>query len=518
MPFQRPLLTLTRKGQGAIVLAAVFLAPLWLVSPACASQNPVRTTKNPQSDHHKSKRELRLLFTGDVLFSQQVAAEIRLRHQSPWVNLGELLHSADWVGGNLEGAVGASSNCREVSPSSPCFAIDPSLLALARSAGFAALGNENNHAGDLGPAGRESTRQALGAADLLPLTFEGSPAFVRLGQLTIAVVSVTTVADHDGIPAELPSITLEQKLRLAHALANVVVVSVHWGSELIDWPTERQRQQATWLIAHGADVIFGHHPHVVQSPECVAGKPVFFSLGNHIFDQKYPATKEGLIADCRITGASLSCGALRTRTPSGSSFPMDARTDPSMGQRLAACPVELHPPLTVSGFVLRPEPSSPGEKSGEFSIDGFTGPYGAEWAWRTRPAPAVSLEAGKLEGPRKSQFLLSLERHESPIDSERDPRPYVYEVGPHGFIARWRGSALAWPLLDARLLPGSDGVLCALHRRDSFLMLSPESKGTRLAAYRWNGFGFDGIADKGVVSACRALFPENTSVATNPQR
>jgi poly-gamma-glutamate synthesis protein (capsule biosynthesis protein) len=108
--------------------------------------------------------------------------------------------------------------------------------------------------------------------------------------------------------------------------------------------------------------------------------------------------------------------------------------------------------------------------------------------------------------------LLSLERHASPIDSELEPRPYVYEVGPHGFIARWRGSALAWPLLDARLLPESGSVLCALHRRDSFLVLSPESKGTRVAAYHWNGFGFDGITDEGVVSQCQALFDEERVV------
>ena len=122
-----------------------------------------------------------------------------------------------------------------------------------------------------------------------------------------------------------------------------------------------------------------------------------------------------------------------------------------------------------------------------------------------------------MEGPTKPQLLLSLERRASPIDSERDPRPYVYEVGPHGFIARWRGSALAWPLLDARLLPRSSSVLCALHRHDSFLMLSPQSKGTRVAAYRWNGFGFDGIADEGINSACRDLWGEQGFGSSQPQ-
>jgi poly-gamma-glutamate synthesis protein (capsule biosynthesis protein) len=225
-----------------------------------------------------------------------------------------------------------------------------------------------------------------------------------------------------------------------------------------------------------------------------------------VFDQKYPATKEGLIADCRIRGGSLHCAALRTHTMSGSSFPGEAITDDGVGQALAACRVQLHPTLLVSGYTLRPQPSSPHDDSSEFWIEGFAGPPSNERAWRTRPAPVLSLEAGNLEGPNKPQFLLSVERHASPIDSERDPRPYVYQVGPHGFIARWRGSALAWPLLDARLLPGSDGVLCALHRRDSFLVLSPQSKGTRVAAYRWNGFGFDGITDEGAVSGCRALF------------
>jgi len=167
--------------------------------------------------------------------------------------------------------------------------------------------------------------------------------------------------------------------------------------------------------------------------------------------------------------------------------------------------------------MLRPQPSSPQGNLGEIWIEGFADPQGSERAWRTRPAPVLSMEAGNLEGPAKSQFLLSLESHASPIDSERDPRPYVYEVGPHGFIARWRGSALAWPLLDARLLPRSSSVLCALHRRDSFLMLSPESRGTRVAAYRWNGFGFEGVADEGIISACRDLLGEQEFVIAPPQ-
>jgi poly-gamma-glutamate synthesis protein (capsule biosynthesis protein) len=95
-------------------------------------------------------------------------------------------------------------------------------------------------------------------------------------------------------------------------------------------------------------------------------------------------------------------------------------------------------------------------------------------------------------------LLLSLERHPSSIDNEVGLRPYVYAVGGNGLIARWRGSALAWPLLDA--VATSNGVLCALHRGDSFLVSNPQTGGTRIAAYRWNGFGFSGIDSPAVCS------------------
>jgi poly-gamma-glutamate synthesis protein (capsule biosynthesis protein) len=239
-------------------------------------------------------------------------------------------------------------------------------------------------------------------------------------------------------------------------------------------------------------------------------------LGNHVFDQKYVATKEGLIADCRIRQNALRCSNLRTHTPIASSFPELANGYAPADNPLASCEVPLHSTLTISGYALRPQPSLPETTSREIWMDGFMseGPQAGRLAWRTRPAEVLSLEAGRLAGPNSAMFLLSLEKHLSPIDSENDPRPYVYEVGRSGFIARWRGSALAWPLVDAQLLSGQDGVLCALHRNDSFLMLSPQSKATRVAAYRWNGFGFDGISAEATVSACRNLLGVATA---NPE-
>lgn len=67
--------------------------------------------------------------------------------------------------------------------------------------------------------------------------------------------------------------------------ADIVIVSVHWGRELCSEPSVRQVELAEKIISAGADIITGHHPHVVQPYRRIKGGHVFFSLGNFVFDQ-----------------------------------------------------------------------------------------------------------------------------------------------------------------------------------------------------------------------------------------
>ncbi|HEY6305224.1 MAG TPA: CapA family protein [Candidatus Angelobacter sp.] len=91
------------------------------------------------------------------------------------------------------------------------------------------------------------------------------------------------------------------------------------------------------MVEEGADLILGHHPHVIQRPECVSGRPVFFSLGNHVFDQANPKTKEGMIADCRIYAGRLRCQEIRTHTGPGTAIPVLAEPDGKSNAALATC-------------------------------------------------------------------------------------------------------------------------------------------------------------------------------------
>lgn len=439
----------------------------------------------------------RLVFTGDVLLAREVRREIDLRGKaSPWAGTADFFRGADWVMGNFEGAVGEETDCS----GKLCFAVASSYLRFAKDAGFTAFGVENNHAADLGGEGRRATLRSLVANDLRAVTFAASPAFLRKQGYVFSFLAVNNVAGKDGVREEIPSAALGQKIRLAKSLSDWVVVNVHWGAELADWPQPKQREMAAWLVAEGADVVIGHHPHVVQTPECIDGRPVFFSLGNHVFDQKYPQTKEGLLADCAVDSGKLVCRGVGTRTPTNSAFPA-LKEDTS--SPIAFCSVPPGKPVVVDGYTLRPRIAENEFIDGEIVLEGRK--EGAR-PWTVPARRLLSLTRGHLKKGAKD-FLFTLETHHSSIDREQSPRPYVYEIGPRGLVAKWRGSALAWPLVDGKLLrTGTLDYLCALHRKDSFIALSPQTKETRTAVYRWNGFGFSGEEDPKIVSQCRSAF------------
>lgn len=441
-------------------------------------------------------RPTRLLFGGDVLLSRGVASELS-RTQTPLpAELSALFRNATWSAANLEGAVGDARGCAGAT-NPPCFSISAEHLRLLNDLGLSAVTVENNHAADLLEAGRASTHASLISRKIEPLTFEHSPTFIRIGALTASVVALSTIAGRDGVRVEVPSLALEQKLRVARQLSHLVVVLIHWGSELMDIAGPEQRRVAEWLVMHGADIIVGHHPHVIQAPECISGRPVFFSLGNLVFDQAYPATREGLVADCGFAGHSFRCGATVVAAHPKSFLPGPVGPHEPSRALAQTCPAPLHHPISVGGTTLTGERTPAGIR--------LVGRDGERLLFRTHPLPLLSLQAVQLKSDGSLPSLFTLQRHYSSLDRHEEPRPYVYAVGAQGLTARWRGSGLAWPLMDAAFLPRMEGTLCALHRGDSFLLPDPETRQTRMAAYRWNGFGFSGLEQTEVLEQCRAL-------------
>jgi poly-gamma-glutamate synthesis protein (capsule biosynthesis protein) len=432
--------------------------------------------------------DIKLLFTGDILLSRNVRKEISQKDSNPWLNLIPEFEQADLVMGNLEGAVGSRSDIPYAS--NLIFDISDESVHLMKDAGFSIITLENNHSNDLGPANKDSTILKLNSTGITPVNMENSPWFIKVKDLTLSVIAINLIKDRSGLQDSIPSIQIQQKLRLARSLSDFVIISIHWGNELLDWPGKYQRESADWLIDNGADLIIGHHPHVIQSPEIIKGKPVFFSLGNHLFDQKYSDSKKGLIVECVLKNRKASYTGLLTRTVKNSFYPEIEKRITFDYKKIG-----LRQEQKFHNYTLRPVSILQG-REGKVILNGMSN---KKMKWSSQPISLIAISEAKFDDQIK--YLFTLEKHYSSLDNEEAPRPYVYMITDTGLQALWRGSGLTRPLIDASLTKDKK-YLMALHRSDSFLSLNCDSGtgNTVVEVYQWNGFGFSGLQDSSVLN------------------
>jgi poly-gamma-glutamate capsule biosynthesis protein CapA/YwtB (metallophosphatase superfamily) len=142
----------------------------------------------------------------------------------------------------------------------------------------------NNHRNDCEPGGDYITAEVLQAAGITPVSFELSPVLLETTGGRLAVVAV------DEVSAALDEDSLIARIEQAAAHSDLAIVSIHWGNEYQAGPDERQTRLAQAMADAGADVIWGHHPHVLQRMEWLqrdGQQPtlVIYSLGNLLADQ-----------------------------------------------------------------------------------------------------------------------------------------------------------------------------------------------------------------------------------------
>ena len=95
---------------------------------------------------------------------------------------------------------------------------------------------------------------------------------------------------------------MQRAIQEANSIADIIIVSMHAGDEYEPLPNDSQMAFAHAAIDAGAEMVIGHHPHVVQTMEIYKGKYIFYSLGNFIFDQMWSReTREGLLIKAAFT-------------------------------------------------------------------------------------------------------------------------------------------------------------------------------------------------------------------------
>jgi poly-gamma-glutamate synthesis protein (capsule biosynthesis protein) len=99
---------------------------------------------------------------------------------------------------------------------------------------------------------------------------------------------------------------IKNAVKKAKTEADIVIVELHWGVEYQAEPIQSQINVAHAAIDSGADLIIGTHPHVVEGMETYNNVPIFYSLGNFIFDQEWSTeTKQGIVAETYFYGKKL---------------------------------------------------------------------------------------------------------------------------------------------------------------------------------------------------------------------
>lgn len=263
---------------------------------------------------------LRLLFTGDIMghapqiASAQVVKNSRYDYTPCFRYVKPILEQADLAIGNLELTLPGKPPYTGY----PMFRSPDDLARALKEAGFDILVTANNHANDSHGEGVTNTVKTLRALDFLQTgTFTDArdraahyPLMVYKKGFKIALLNYTYGTN--GLPTQEPTIVnLIDKEQIAADLAEAVarkphyiIVVMHWGIEYQLNENDEQRDLAQFLISHGADMVIGSHPHVVQPirtervamPDgSVKEALVVYSLGNFISNQQQPNTDGGIM-------------------------------------------------------------------------------------------------------------------------------------------------------------------------------------------------------------------------------
>lgn len=231
-------------------------------------------------------------------------------HDHLFDGIGPILKNHDFVVGNLESVL---SQAPEGAPDSLHHVLNrgaPQAAVSIRNAGVKLLTLANNHIFDYGAQGVDDTLAALDAAAIAHCgTSRKSIHVHRHKGRSYAFLSWSLVPD--GAPEQRVYNFTEDpepiiaELRQASAIADKRILSLHAGNEFIGQPSQEFQQLCHTLIDAGADIILGHHPHVLQPVERYKHGLIAYSLGNCIFESWDPACCTGMILSVSVEDTEL---------------------------------------------------------------------------------------------------------------------------------------------------------------------------------------------------------------------
>jgi len=228
------------------------------------------------------------LFFGDMMFDRYIRQtldakgwEYILDDEMKW-----FMQGADLTFVNFESAITADTpyKAHDLMMS---FTSDPKWLPKMKEYGVDAVSLANNHSMNRGEEGFKKTLYSLNTVEISGF---GNPKNnLKINTLSIIKnirgIKIGFVAYHELFRPNPKPILDEIKKLKNEEQVDFIVIYAHWGEEYKPYIQRRLQIKAHQFINAGADIIIGHHPHVVAAHEEYKGKHIYYSLGNFVFDQ-----------------------------------------------------------------------------------------------------------------------------------------------------------------------------------------------------------------------------------------
>lgn len=306
--------------KGIVLYLTVILAVLLLI--ATTATILLGENNSLVKENIIPKENVSIAVTGDVMFARKMPNVLSL-DSSPFRGVSNVTSNVDLLLINFENAATTSGSPLKGDVPLKC---SPSYVPLARANNNTIASIANNHALDYGIVGMNDTIHYLKEAGITPIG-AGQTEDEAHSSVTQNIngrnITILNYMDSDNFAeysyevmpyanGSSPGYSAydsddAQKQINQHNDSDLIIVYLHFGNEYSRSPNENQVKIAHELIDYGADVVIGSHPHVTQGIEMYNGKPIFYSLGNFIFDQSNPATHSAYFVQIDLINDTGEC-------------------------------------------------------------------------------------------------------------------------------------------------------------------------------------------------------------------
>lgn len=218
-------------------------------------------------------------------------------------NVKSIFEADDLTIANLEGTF---TDLKTRADKTYAFKGPAEFVKILTSSSVEAVTLANNHSRDYGAQSLTDTRNTLDAAGVVHFGYDVTKV-VEVKGVKVGLVGIYELIDHTGRAQQVK----DNIAKVKSEGADIVIVIFHWGIERDAAPNSHQTMLGRLAIDEGADLVCGHHPHVLQGIETYKGKNIVYSLGNFcfggnsnpsdkdtmIFQQTFTVTKDGVKDD-----------------------------------------------------------------------------------------------------------------------------------------------------------------------------------------------------------------------------